>query len=75
MKDKKKVQASCLLPKKEASPNAHQADNKTTARTLCCIDTPILIDVYSKSASIYCLLFQLDKKLAIFFLRNNIVNA
>ena len=71
----KKCGLCCFLPKKEASPNAHQADNKTTARTLCCIDTLSLTDVYSKSASIHCLLFQLDKKLAIFFLRNNIVNA
>ncbi len=48
----KKCGLCCFLPKKEASPNAHHEDNKTTARTLCCIDTLSLTDVYSKSASI-----------------------
>ena len=71
----KKCGLCCFLPKKEASPNAHHEDNKTTARTLCCIDTLSLTDVYSKSASILVYYSFIVKKLAIFFLRNNIVNA
>ena len=68
------MRASCLLSK-EGIAKRPKTDNKTTARTLCCqIYFFLTKKVYSKSASIHCLLFQSCKNWR-FFLWNNIVNA